>query len=150
MPDLVPLPGSERGELPVQAGTALDPHETITVTLVLRRRADIPDELVTGPQTISASELASHYGASPEDVALVQSILGGMGLTVTGVHAGSRHMKVSGTVAALSVEFGQKAYLRRHPGASTDVALAWAIRHRSNYHDHAIGLLALLLASEEE
>jgi kumamolisin len=106
MPDLVPLPGSERGELPVQAGTALDPHETITVTLVLRRRADIPDELVTGPQTISASELARHYGASPEDVALVQSILGGMGLTVTSVHAGSRHMKVSGTVAALSAAFG--------------------------------------------
>jgi kumamolisin len=108
MPDLVPLPGSERATIAsaVPAGTALDPQETITVTLVLRRRNDIPGELVTGPETISTSELADQYGASPEDASLVQSTLEGLGLTVTGMHAGSRRMRATGSVAALSAAFG--------------------------------------------
>ena len=108
MPDLVPLPGSERAALPsaVPAGTALDPQETIAITLVLRRRNDLPAELVTGPQTISNSELADVYGAAPEDVDLVQSTLEDLGLTVTDVHTGSRRVTASGTVAALSAAFG--------------------------------------------
>src|SRR5215472_14634878 len=99
MPDLVPLPGSERAIIPsaVPAGTALDPQETITITLVLRRRNDLPVELVIGPQTVSNTELADSYGASPEDVSLVQSTLEDLGLTVTAVHAGSRRITASGT-----------------------------------------------------
>src|ERR1700744_5351737 len=94
MPDLVPLPGSERAELPsaVPTGTTLDPQATITVTLILRRRADVPQELVTGPQTITWGELAERYGASPSDVELVRSTLQGLGLTVTEVHVGSRRV----------------------------------------------------------
>ncbi|HTU76801.1 MAG TPA: S53 family peptidase [Trebonia sp.] len=108
MPDLVPLPGSERAELPsaIPTGTALDPQATITVTLILRRRAEVPGELVTGPRTITTSELAELYGASPSDVELVRSTLRSLGLTVTDVHAGSRRVKASGTVAALSAVFG--------------------------------------------
>jgi len=108
MPDLVPLPGSERAELPsaVPTGTTLDPQATITVTLILRRRAQVPAELVTGPQTITTGELADRYGASPSDVELVRSTLQGLGLTVTEVHVGSRLVKASGTVAALSAIFG--------------------------------------------
>jgi kumamolisin len=108
MPDLVPLPGSERAELPsaVPAGTPLDPRATITVTLVLRRRAAVPDALVTGPQTITTGELTERYGAAPADVALVRSTLEGLDLTVAAVHLGSRRLKVSGTIAALSAAFG--------------------------------------------
>jgi kumamolisin len=108
MPDLVPLPGSDRTELPsaVPTGTTIDPQATITITLVLRRRAEVPAELVTGPQTITTGELSERYGASPADVELVRSTLQGLGLTVTEVHAGSRRVKVSGTVAALSAVFG--------------------------------------------
>jgi len=108
MPDLVPLPGSERTQLrsAVPTGTTLDPHATITVTLILRRRAEVPDELVTGPQTITTGELTERYGALPSDVELVRSTLQGLGLTVTEVHAGSRRVKVSGSVAAQSAAFG--------------------------------------------
>ncbi len=108
MPDLVPLPGSQRAELPsaVPMGTPLDQQATITVTLILRRRAEVPGDLVMGPQTITTGELAERYGATPSDVALVRSTLEGLGLTVTEVHVGSRRVKVSGTVAALSAAFG--------------------------------------------
>jgi len=108
MPDLVPLPGSERSELPSATPTpeALDQQATIEVTLVLRRRAEVPAELVTGPQTITADQLAAHYGASPEDIELVKSTLEGLGLTVAEVDTGSRRMKVSGTVGAMSAAFG--------------------------------------------
>ncbi|HEX4831521.1 MAG TPA: S53 family peptidase [Trebonia sp.] len=108
MPDLVPLPGSERAGLPsaVATGAALDPQQSITITLVLRRQSGLPEHLVTGPQTISPDELAQSYGASPQDVALVRSTLAGLGLAVDDVHAGSRRVKVSGTIGALSAAFG--------------------------------------------
>jgi kumamolisin len=108
MPDLVPLPGSDRSELPsaVPTGTTLDPQATITVTLILRRRAEVPSELVTGPQTITTGELAERYGSWPSDVELVRSTLQELGLTVTEVHVGSRRVMASGTVAALSAAFG--------------------------------------------
>jgi kumamolisin len=106
MPDLVPLPHSQRAAIPGATPAALDQQETITVTLVLRRRAAMPAELVTGPQTITADELAAQYGAAPEDVELARATLASLGLTVTAVHAGSRRLMVSGTVAAMSAAFG--------------------------------------------
>jgi kumamolisin len=107
MPDLVPLPGSERRALPdVQQAGHLDPNEQVTVTLLLRRRAEVPSELITGPQTLSPDELAQRYGASPQDVELVRSTLEGLGLTVSDVHLGQRRVTVTGTVGALSAAFG--------------------------------------------
>ena len=52
MPELVPLSGSERSELPAAtpATTPLDQSQVITVTLLLRRRAEVPTALVTGPR----------------------------------------------------------------------------------------------------
>jgi kumamolisin len=108
MPDLVPLPGSERSELPgatpVQAGR--DDTQVITVTVLLRRRAQVPTELVEGPETISASELGERYGADPADAQLVSEVLGSYGLTVTEYHLASRRLKVSGTIAAMEAAFG--------------------------------------------
>ena len=108
MPDLVPLPGSERSELPgatpVQAGR--DDSQVITVTVLLRRRAQVPTELVEGPETISASELGERYGADPADAQLVSEVLGSYGLTVTEYHLASRRLKVSGTIAAMEAAFG--------------------------------------------
>jgi kumamolisin len=107
MPDLVPLPGSERRALPsVQPAGHLDPNEQVSVTLLLRRQAEVPSELITGPQTLSADELATRYGASPQDAELVRSTLEGLGLTVSDVHLGQRRLTVTGTVEALSAAFG--------------------------------------------
>src|SRR5260370_15114477 len=121
MPDLVPLPGSERRALPnVQPAGAIDPNEQVSVTLLLRRRAEVPSELITGPQTLSPGELAARYGAAPADVELVTSTLEGLGLTVSDVHLGQRRLTVTGTVAALSAAFGTTLTLAstEHPDGS--------------------------------
>ena len=124
MPDLVPLRGSERTELPnVRPAGQLDQNETITVTLMLRRRAQVPRELVVGPETLSPAQLGDRYGADPADVALATQVLGRDGLTVTETHTASRRLKVRGTVTQLSAAFGTTLTLvsSPHPGGTGTV-----------------------------
>src|SRR3984957_9562032 len=125
MPDLVPLPGSERSELAgaAAAPAPLDDNQVITVTVLLRRRAEVPRALVEGPQTISTSELGDRYGADPADAQLVSEVLGSYGLTVTETHLASRRMMVSGTIAAMQAAFGTtlSAVTSPHPDGSGDV-----------------------------
>jgi kumamolisin len=110
MPDesgsLVQLSGSERGSLPDVTETApLDTADRAEVTVVLRRRAELPEEIVAGPTVLSHAELA-RYGADPADVDLVRRELEGLGLEVTAVHATSRRVKVAGAVGDLASAFG--------------------------------------------
>jgi kumamolisin len=122
MPELVPLRGSERTELPgAEPAGELDTSATITVTLILRRRADVPRSLVTGPETLTSAELGSQYGSDPADVALVTEVLGRHGLTVTESSPESRRMKVTGTIGALSTAFGTTLRLvsSPYPGGRT-------------------------------
>jgi kumamolisin len=124
MPDLVPLPGSERSEL--QGATPTEPLDTsqvITVTVMLRRRADLPGELVEGPETITTTELRDRYGADPADAQLVSDVLGSYGLTVTETHLTSRRLMVSGTIAAMQAAFGTTlaAVTSPHPDGTGNV-----------------------------
>jgi kumamolisin len=124
MPDLVPLPGSDRSELSgASAATPLDGDQVITVTVLLRRRAEVPRALVEGPQTISTSELGDRYGADPADAQLVSEVLGSYGLTVTETHLASRRLMVSGTITAMQAAFGTtlSAVTSPHPDGSGDV-----------------------------
>src|SRR6266700_6617030 len=111
MPDeshqLVQLPGSERAPLTsaTPAGQ-LDPAERAEVTLVLRRRAELPADIVAGPTVLTHDELAEGYGADPADVDLVRQTLTGLGLEITEVHPATRRVKVAGTIGALSSAFG--------------------------------------------
>jgi subtilase family serine protease len=115
-PELVPLPGSNRRQLSnVQPAGQLNEDETITVTLVLRRRAAVPAELILGPQTVTHEELDAQYGADTDDIARVTSTMTGLGLTVTDTHQGSRRIMVSGTIAALSAAFGTTLTLVTSP-----------------------------------
>jgi len=85
----VPLPGSERETISdVQDIGPVDPGERIEVTLIIRRRAELPADLVIGPATISTEELASTYGADPADIDRVREVLAGYGLEVTSTHPG--------------------------------------------------------------
>jgi kumamolisin len=111
MPDesgsLVRLAGSERASLPDVAETApVNTQERAEVTVVLRRRAEIPREIVVGPTVLSTAQLAEQYGADPADVDLVRRELGSRGLEVTAVHATTRRVKVAGTLGDLSSAFG--------------------------------------------
>lgn len=124
MPELVPLPGSERTELPgAQPAGPIDESATITVTLMLRRRAEVPDSLVTGPETVTLAELGARYGANPADVEAVTSALQQLGLTVTETRPESRRVKASGTIAAMSAAFGTTLSLvsSAHPDGSGSV-----------------------------
>jgi kumamolisin len=111
MPDepgsMVRLPGSERA--PLSGATPAGPLDTTAraeVTLVLRRRAALPEQVITSPGVLTRDELAERYGADPADVALVTQTLQNLGLEVTGVDPASRRMKVTGTLGDLSRVFG--------------------------------------------
>ena len=108
------LPGSERAPL-AEATPAgqLDTSERAEVTLVLRRRADIPAEIVEGPTVLTRDELAERYGADPADVDLVRQTLTGLGLAVTAVHPATRRIKLAGTLGELSRAFGVTLQLVR-------------------------------------
>jgi kumamolisin len=108
MPELVPLSGSHRSELPsaTPAATPLDPSQVITVTVLLRRRAEIPADLINTTATVSTEELGQRYGADSADATHVADVLGRYGLTVTEFQLASRRLKVSGMVAAMTAAFG--------------------------------------------
>ncbi|WP_155981764.1 protease pro-enzyme activation domain-containing protein [Nocardia sp. BMG111209] len=105
--DLVALAGSERGVLHhVEQLGPVDPAASVEFTVVLRRRAELPAELVTGTATITADELAARYGADPIDLELVVSSLENAGARVHEQHAGSRRVSASAPVAVAQRLFG--------------------------------------------
>jgi kumamolisin len=115
----VPLPGSDRRPIPgAQDAGPLDSAERIEVTLITRRRAPLPPDLVTGPATLTPGEFAQRHGTDPADAALISSVLARHGLTVTGAHPGARQVTVSGTAADLAAAFGATLRLvrSRRPG----------------------------------
>src|SRR5437660_7092944 len=111
MPDeprnLVELPGSARTRLEAATPAGqLDTSERAELTLVLRRRAEIPAEVVEGPTVLTSDQLAGQYGADPADVDLVRQTLTGLGLEITEVYPASRRVKVAGTLGQLSGALG--------------------------------------------
>jgi kumamolisin len=112
----VPLPGSERGSLQgLEPAGPVDGAARIEVTLVTRRRAALPAELVLGPATLTQAEFAQRHGTDPADIDLVREVLSRHGIEVTEVHAGSRRVKASGTLAALAETFGASLSMVRSP-----------------------------------
>jgi len=93
------------------------------VTVVLRRRAPVPDVLIEGPDTLSAAQLGAEYGAEGADVDVVRDVLGAAGLTVTSVDAPSRRMQVSGSAAAVAAVFGTTLTRTTSPDPVTGAAV---------------------------
>src|SRR5580700_4374528 len=100
MPEsLVPLAGSERASLPDVTDTApLNTAERAEITVLVRRRAELPAEIIEGPTVLSSPQLAEGYGADPADVDLVSRELTSRGLEVTAVYATTRRIKVAGSL----------------------------------------------------
>ena len=104
---LVPLRGSARQALPeARKGDPLDEKTRIQITLVLRRRADLPPEYADGRATLTREGLAAGYGADQADIALVRDVLSRRGLSVTDIDSPSRRMHVAGELGVLSSVFG--------------------------------------------
>ena len=101
-PGSTPLAGSERRAL---RGVPLAPaprEEEIEVTLVLRRRAGLPDGAVLS----SRAELAQRYGAAPADVSAVTEAVTAGGASVIDTDPGSRRIRIRGSVGVLEALFG--------------------------------------------
>ena len=113
----VPLPGSERTPLAGAEETVqqLDDSQRIEVTLITRRRADLPAEYVTGPATLTRDQLAAQHGTDPADLALIRDVLGRFGIEVTGADAGARRVTVAGPISAFSAAFGASLRLVNTP-----------------------------------
>jgi kumamolisin len=107
------LPGSTRRPLAsARAAGPLDTEAMLDVTLVLRRRTELP----TGStQRLSPAEFAERHGADPADVATVREALAAEGLEVVSVDAVSRRIGVRGTVDALQRAFGTDLQAVRSP-----------------------------------
>ena len=124
----VPLPGSGRS---APAGLErlgpVDPHEAVSFTVLVRRRAELPDELVEGPDTVSTEDLATQYGARPEDLELVRRTLEAAGAQVVEVHAGSRRVRATATASVAAELFAVELSTAR----STHPFTGEPVRHRA-------------------
>ena len=121
----VQLSGSQRGPLAgVEPAGAIDGSERIELTIVTRRRAELPLDDAGVPVRLTRRELQHSYGADPADLELVAATLSGLGLEVTGQDAGSRRITVAGPVSALSATFGAELSMVTSPipGGSQRVA----------------------------
>ena len=118
-PEFVLLPGSERAPLAdaVATDTPLDGSERIQVTLITRRRAELPPGLIHGGMALTRDELAARHGTHPDDLDLIRVVMTSYGLDVTGADAASRRVQVTGTVAELASLFGAQltSVFSRHP-----------------------------------
>jgi kumamolisin len=125
--DLQPLPGSERAPAPdVTAVGPVDPDSPIAVTLVLRRRAEVPEEALTSP--ISPAEFAAKYGADPADLDLVTQTLSSLGVAIVEADAASRRIRISGPASLLGQIFGTEI---EQVSSSNPVGGRIEHRHRS-------------------
>ena len=105
--ELVELAGSHRS-LPETTGTLIDaPAEDVaTVTVVLRRKNELPDDVARGHRRLSRDELAATHGADPADIDRVRAFAQGRGLQVADADVASRRVMLQGSLAALQQAFG--------------------------------------------
>ncbi|MBY8859105.1 S53 family peptidase [Nocardia sp. CA2R105] len=100
------LPGSARAALAgVETLGPVDPAATVEFTVVLRRRAELPADLITGPRAVSVQEFTQQYGADPADLELVVSTLESAGATILEQHPGSRRVRASAPVSVAQKVF---------------------------------------------
>jgi kumamolisin len=117
MSERVPLPGSGRAVLAGmdEIGKPADDEE-VRITVILRRRAELPKALVEGPDTVSPAQLAQRFGAQPSDVDAVREVFAAAGVTVDEVHPVSRRLTATGPAAAVTALFGTELSLVRSTG----------------------------------
>jgi kumamolisin len=104
--NLRPLPGSERRPVPGLAGepVALDPDAQVDATLILRRRAEVPDGVLEA--RMPAEEFSATYGADPADLDLVTSTITRLGARVIESDPATRRVRISGAADVLGRIFG--------------------------------------------
>ena len=133
LPDLVPLPGSEREparnfapappSAQDQRADALQ-NQMLEVSVFVRRKSPVPDSALPGG---AAPGLLAEHGASAEDMDLVRGTLEGLGVTVTESSAAMRRLRVRGPAGLLAEIFGTTLELAADAGADS----SGTYRHRT-------------------
>ncbi|MBV9766106.1 MAG: S8 family serine peptidase [Acidobacteriaceae bacterium] len=104
----IKLKGSERRALPGSTPVgAVDPNETVRVTVFLRPKGAAPAVPGTGtPRRLSHEEFAQRHGADPADIALVEKFAHAYQLTIVESSARKRRVILTGTAQLVSQAFG--------------------------------------------
>jgi kumamolisin len=125
----IPIQGSERVALPgAHITSAVDPHERILVTVVVRRKRsskelsslvkEIGAHKLNERKHLSRDEFATTYGADPTDLAKIKEFAHEYGLDIVEVKPTQRRVMLRGTAAALSAAFGVYLAHYEHPTGS--------------------------------
>jgi kumamolisin len=121
------LVGSERTAMPgAECTGAADPAERLTVTLIVRRRAErefhgLVEKLSQGDRSfkpLSREEYEKRFGADPHDLSQVAAFAKAHDLLVERQDGARRMVVLSGTVAQFNTAFGVDLQHYRH-GAGT-------------------------------
>jgi kumamolisin len=101
-----PLAGSERAPAPDSSAAApLDPNEEISITLIVRRRNELPDEALSA-EPMSREQFVAEYGADPADIERVTGMLTRYGVRIDETDLGGRRIRATGPLGTLSQLFG--------------------------------------------
>ncbi len=104
--ELNEIPGSAPRSRPGAVSLGPVPaDEPIEITLVLRRRAPLPPEVLAGPP-ISRDELADSYGADPAEVDQTRDWLTEHGLDPIEIDPPSRRIRARGRAEVVGAAFG--------------------------------------------
>ena len=114
------LPGSDRDPVPsATVGSPVGDDELVEATLVLRRKAPVPDEVLAHP--IPRQELVEKYGADQADADAVVAEAKAAGAEVLGVDLGERRVRIKAKASVVRDLFGAtlQTATRSHANGST-------------------------------
>jgi len=108
------LPGSLRPPIPqIEPLGPVGADEHVEATLVLRRRAPLPDGL-----RLTRAELEDRYGADPAELAATADALRNRGIEILEADPASRRLRIAGPAGVLTESFGTSLqHVRRADGA---------------------------------
>lgn len=99
------LPGSERTPVANASSRGVVPaDQSIDATLVLRRRAPVPPEVLAHP--IPRDEFVERYGADPADADAVAAAATAAGAEVLGIDLGERQVRIRADAGVMRELFG--------------------------------------------
>jgi kumamolisin len=112
----VVLPGSQRAVLPgAHVLGAADADEWIELTIKIRRRKPLPEPAGLPGKVMTREELGAEYGAAPEDINKVKTVLTTLGLSVLKESPISCSIRVGGRAGVVESIFLVKLFHYSHP-----------------------------------
>jgi len=107
--------GSERRPLPGAVATAsTNANAVIEVTVKIKRKNALPDMNGRPKDVLTRRQLEEQYGADPDSINTVVKEFAALGLKAVDTNAGTRTVRLRGTVAAMERAFQVKLFNYAH------------------------------------